>query len=320
MKLIGKILGLVVLVVVAILLLNLVNDYNAPENLDEAFVGASIPVPETPLQVRINDVSTNPEYPYPLGRYDQGEYRGSVTLITPLAFEATETQTIVPFAVNWGGSGEFIYLGLFDTSDTYPVYQDAHPVGDRVEVELFSREDLGHGVRVTVLYKTHGPNQALAEDPAVDVELIIDVVDGSFANPAEVVMHQETTTCYLGEIGEGEIIDVAQAQVVTDGETVSGIFNWLPAQTDSLRGTFDGQVRQERGVTIFETIYDYVGEGMDLKDEKYFKQENNTLSVAFAEMTTEPNEDGVYEYVNPENLDYSIPMEETPCEEIDFIN
>lgn len=82
------------------------------------------------------------------------------------AFSSTGGATLVaiPFYVNYGGTGSFLYTGLFSFKDGDLTYIDASGVGDRVSVTSLENGENG---QVVLKYKTRYSNEGMAAEPTV---------------------------------------------------------------------------------------------------------------------------------------------------------
>ena len=102
----------------------------------------------------------------------QGAVAAIDTLRTPLHSDAI----LMPFAVNYGGSGTFVYLGLFEATEAGYMHIESLGIGDRIEIEDIAV----NGQDVTIDYLAHGPQQALAEEPTMPALIGSTVVEGMF--------------------------------------------------------------------------------------------------------------------------------------------
>ncbi|HAJ96079.1 MAG TPA: hypothetical protein DCP02_07590 [Actinobacteria bacterium] len=144
----------------------------------------TIPVPETDnLSVKFNDIRSAPDQVIAYGEFSdkngvgEGSMAGlywQIKMLTPDLF-------IMPFYVNYGGSGEFGYLGLFSWRDMQITYLDMHFLDDRVDIDNIEGIDEDS---IMIDYHIHGIDQSFSEDPQEQVILQIDIMDNKFVNPA----------------------------------------------------------------------------------------------------------------------------------------
>lgn len=80
-------------------------------------------------------------------------------------------------AINTGGSGEFFYLVAFDSTDMGYKMTSSVPLDDRIVIEILSVE----GDVVSISYRTHGPDQAMVDNPNVQVEKKFKYMDGTLS-------------------------------------------------------------------------------------------------------------------------------------------
>jgi len=98
---------------------------------------------------------------------DEADGRGSVVTIESLRTNVDGSHAVVPFGVNYGGTGTFIYLGLFAYSETDGwMHLDSFALGDRVAVDsVRTRTPVGEEGNIVVEYRIYGTSQAFSEDP-----------------------------------------------------------------------------------------------------------------------------------------------------------
>jgi hypothetical protein len=129
-------------------------------------------VPETDVSVTIS--------PYTGNTVEYGDFEGNpqagygtVTMM-PEFLVPFEGAYVGTFAVNSGGSGEMIYLGYFVQGEASYQLESSVMLGDRVDVTDF----MVNGSNIEVTYYEHGPDQAMADAPNIEVQAIYTVVDG----------------------------------------------------------------------------------------------------------------------------------------------
>ncbi len=128
----------------------------------------------------------------------------------------------------------------------------------------------------------------------------------------ETVIPQETTEtvpesspyeklCFL-QVTEGKadynknktIRDSIVFELERNGDSISGIFNWLPYEKDKKISTFKGTISGKTG----NAIADYEAEGMKYKEELVFTMGEDQVSIIYGEMVQ--GEDGIWRYKNKE--------------------
>lgn len=165
MNLMKKIILLGVMVVTFIILFSMMSSKEVvapqptPVTLPTQF---TMTVPETKFNVTISSYTGNTvEYGDFEGNQQAGY--GTVTMM-PQYLVAMDKGYVGTFAVNYGGSGEMVYLGYFEQSETSYKLTSSVLLGDRVDVSSLVTDDAD---TVTVSYYEHGPDQSLAEKPEV---------------------------------------------------------------------------------------------------------------------------------------------------------
>lgn len=155
---------------------------NPATPLNEQLAAATIIVPQTPgnPKVKLTDGT---------GEYNQGGYQASVAIVPGYSAEAETPQgqdTLGVFSVNYGGSGQFFYLGLFRAGTGSLLLSDMISLGDRVMIQSLKtqeEEDTSPEYEVVVSYLEHGPNQNMAEEPDVPVTKVYKVKNHIFVSP-----------------------------------------------------------------------------------------------------------------------------------------
>ncbi|NCN52298.1 hypothetical protein GW943_00595 [Candidatus Parcubacteria bacterium] len=137
----------------------------------ESFKGATLTVPGTKdITVVLDTTSPSSTNNYPMGEYNDGDAeRGTVVVLEDKAEKMSDGRTVAPFAHNSGGSGEFLYLGLFDAKLKH---LSSFPIGDRIDITSIDVS----GITITINYMIHGEGQAMYEDPNTPATLTLDVV------------------------------------------------------------------------------------------------------------------------------------------------
>lgn len=130
---------------------------------------ARITVPDTPgVVVTLEDGA---------GEYASGLEEGVVTIgdVRALLATANGQYAIAPFAVSRGGSGTFVYVGLFSFSDNALSSIDYALLGDRVKVEGI--EVKGEG-QFSVSYLDRKENEPMAAPPTIEKVADFSAIDG----------------------------------------------------------------------------------------------------------------------------------------------
>lgn len=86
----------------------------------------------------------------------------------------------IPFFVNYGGSGSFVYVGLFAHGTSTLMHLDSVLVGDRITIDSVSFEEPGGDRRVVVLFKDRKENEPMAIPPTIPKKLVIPFANGKF--------------------------------------------------------------------------------------------------------------------------------------------
>jgi len=137
---------------------------------DKLFTGATMVVPDTDIKVTLTkDVTEFGDFS------DRTKFGSYGTVAVGKKAAAIGDKGIVTFlALNFGGSGESIYLVVFEPGETSWQASDMQLLGDRIEIEDIKTDNN----LVTVNYKEHGQDQAMADEPNVEVEKIFEYTGG----------------------------------------------------------------------------------------------------------------------------------------------
>lgn len=94
--------------------------------------------------------------------------------------------------------------------------------------------------------------------------------------------------CYLKVVSRDSII----LNYTRKGDSISGIFNWLPYEKDKKISTFKGTIKGNSATAVGH----YFSEGMEYHEELIFTITGNQAAVKFGEMIESDN--GVWRYKN----------------------
>ncbi|PIT93157.1 MAG: hypothetical protein COU06_01585 [Candidatus Harrisonbacteria bacterium CG10_big_fil_rev_8_21_14_0_10_38_8] len=104
----------------------------------------------------------------PITNFKQGEVSGVVvanTSQTQLFSSNQESYLLTTLSINYGGSGTFHYLTLFQRSKSSWKFLTQAPLGDRIIIDSVSADKN----QITVKYKDRKPGEALASIPTIPV-------------------------------------------------------------------------------------------------------------------------------------------------------
>ncbi|MEM1121779.1 MAG: hypothetical protein AAGJ18_15110 [Bacteroidota bacterium] len=113
--------------------------------------------------------------------------------------------------------------------------------------------------------------------------------------------------CYVLSFGhDPKYQDTTQVNLTIMGDNITGIYNWIPAEKDSARGTLTGTKKGD----IITVLYDYTIEGSKQKEEMIFKMEANQLLIKRGELH---EVGGVLKLKNPETAEFSEAVPRITC-------
>ena len=133
----------------------------------------------------------------------------------------------------------------------------------------------------------------------------------------EPVEGQSAELCFarFTDSPDSEFHDKYALRMNLEGESAEGRLRLLPAEKDALVGEFEGTVGAPQEPEMSRTanlIWSAEGEGMTAKQEMRIIFDSASARLGFGEMVL--SDDGIYEYKDPEKVDYSFILESTLCE------
>lgn len=91
---------------------------------------------------------------------------------------------LVPFFVNYGGTGSFVYVGLFNAGTSTIEHLDSIMIGDRIGVDSVSFERSGSVLKAVVLYKDRGATDPMAVAPTLPKKMVVPIENKTFGEVA----------------------------------------------------------------------------------------------------------------------------------------
>ncbi len=115
--------------------------------------------------------------------------------------------------------------------------------------------------------------------------------------------------CFRQLSSNGSVTDSLFIQLTVNGDSVTGIWNWLPAEKDKMVGTLAGTIHNNEA----KAIYTYTAEGQTAKEEKLFKIDGDTLRIRNGELE---EHNGIWMLKNAQTTPYneSVPRVDCPIE------
>ncbi|WP_194435796.1 hypothetical protein [Vibrio fluminensis] len=131
----------------------------------------TIQVPESSAFAFIDELDTQAQIAF--GPYDSGAERGQVAVSTKWLSFVDTNQYISVLIVSNQGSGVFSYLATFryDTQRKRVILEDSLLIGDRVVIDQLRYDNS----QVTLDFRQHSQNQAMAEEPVEKVTKVVTV-------------------------------------------------------------------------------------------------------------------------------------------------
>lgn len=186
----------------------------------------TIVVPDTNERIVVTLDQMAPINDYPMADYEGSEdtsVRGTAVVLDDFAVIVDQQYVAAPLAVSFGGTGEGMYVALFDGDEHIAT---SEYLGDRVDVTGVRAIDGG----VEIAYDVHGEGQAMSEDPNTPQVTVLMVEAGMLViaetyNPTEDDHTAGEAATYTIDAGSSAYY-VAQKQYFgKPGETVTGTTN-----------------------------------------------------------------------------------------------
>lgn len=145
---------------------------------------AAITIPETNQLVGLTHGN---------GKFETGSSAnvGTLTVLTPIVTKfipgvlhtnSPRIDILAPMAINYGGSGNFIYIVLFNDTGQAAIEKSYAFLGDRViitSINLIEAQG-NEEYRAAVTYLDHASGTALASPPTLEKVIELEVLDGKF--------------------------------------------------------------------------------------------------------------------------------------------
>ncbi len=111
-----------------------------------------------------------------------GENQAYVTYVSMVGMTQTSVNNYdvyASYAVNYGGSGQFLHVGLFNATSSGVLYTSSTPaLGDRIIVSSATASaQMTPNYNLTVSYLDRTPTQSMADRPTVPASAVFQVKD-----------------------------------------------------------------------------------------------------------------------------------------------
>lgn len=140
---------------------------------------ATLTVPQTPGNPKVTLTSGK-------GAYNQNGYQASLTMLPNFSVEKRIGDGFDLFGiyeVNYGGSGNFTYVGLFHVAKNEMIQQGAESLGSHIRITGLHLQDDPSGAvdyEVVVDYDRLSQDQSMAATPETPVRKVLKVKDHKF--------------------------------------------------------------------------------------------------------------------------------------------
>ncbi len=125
----------------------------------------------------------------------------------------------------------------------------------------------------------------------------------------------DSEICYVWGTEAGDTASLRMS--VSGGSDVAGVFDYSPAEKDSKSGPFSGIIgptdenNESAGITA-DLLWTASGEGVTNTEQLSIKFAEGAANIGFGEMKL-VEADGIYVYADPENISYSLMLNQTNC-------
>jgi hypothetical protein len=143
---------------------------------------------------------------------DGSSAEGNIMLLDEhTVYQEYTDDVLIPYVVNYSGSGSFVSIGLFTQKDDATLeMQDAYLLGDRILVDRLILEGSNTPYILHAYFRDRKAGEAFAEVPTVRKEVIVTIEDHMFGEDAQIRENASHTTYK----------DLITIESPTSGETI----------------------------------------------------------------------------------------------------
>jgi hypothetical protein len=142
-----------------------------PDDVELDFTKIKLQIPGEMITVNLEKASQENQYTANFSIANSSQ-QGFVSLMADKVQYISEELIVVPFMVNTGGTGQFMYIGSFDVKNN--LHLSSVFIGDRVVIN--SIELKSNTLRVGT--KTRAVSEGFTAEPTIPVEIILEIKDG----------------------------------------------------------------------------------------------------------------------------------------------
>jgi hypothetical protein len=131
-------------------------------------------VPETTVEVQLQKSGDTTKYTAVYKDEKDPLVKGSVSLETKDLIQFSPNTVIASFVLDTGGSGQFVYIGLFNTESN--THLSSIFVGDRITISSTEAVDQ----KIKVNFKTRLDSESFAIEPTIPAQAVFEIRDNAF--------------------------------------------------------------------------------------------------------------------------------------------
>ncbi len=135
------------------------------------FSKITIQIPESKVQLQLKQDGQTTKYSNTYQDPELPMVKGFVTLDSKDLVEYSSDFVLIPFVINPGGTGQFLYVGLFDVKAN--THLSSVYIGDRVDITTMQLA----GEKIKVNFKTRLDSESFAVEPTVPAQVVMEVKD-----------------------------------------------------------------------------------------------------------------------------------------------
>ncbi len=131
----------------------------------------SIQIPDSTLQVQLKKDGEGTKYSNTYEDPDLPMMKGFISLDSKDMVEYSSNLVLIPYIVNSGGTGQFLYVALFDVKNNR--HTSSAYIGDRVGIDSISMS----GEKIKVNFKNRLDSESFASVPTIPSQVVLEVKD-----------------------------------------------------------------------------------------------------------------------------------------------
>lgn len=135
------------------------------------FSKMTIQIPETNTQAELKKDGEGTKFSATYQDSKDPSIRGAISLDTKDAVVYSSDFILVPFVLNSGGTGQFVYVGLFDIKSNS--HKASAFIGDRIQVDSISVVN----EKIKVNFKTRLDSESFASTPSIPAQVVLQVTN-----------------------------------------------------------------------------------------------------------------------------------------------